>query len=220
SRCVRLRSVARTIVETGTSPSLSARITKEPPPRLRSSRSDDSAAAASLDVAKVFTVTGVGVPPWSCGVAEMWADRVETGLVDLFAGHCSDLGGFSGARGEARLPMPERPVTVGDRQQADMRNVVEHCDRRIEQAVAEGLFEVGECEQLFAQFGAVRELEPAHAADAIRGLGALDRAGCDRGMPAVMAVEIAQHAPDCAGRRIEDSALDDVRHGVSLRTRA
>src|SRR6202011_1382323 len=183
-------------------------------------RSDDSAAAASPDVGNVFTVTGMGVPPGSCGLHKMSPDRVKPGLVDLLADHFSDLGGFSGPRGETRLPMPERPVTVGDRQQADMRDVVEHRDRRIEQAIAERLFEVGERKQLFAQFGAVLELEPAYATDTVGGLGALDGAGRDRGMPAVMAVEVAQHVPDHAGRRVEDRALDDVRHGVSLRTRA
>jgi len=50
--------------------------------------------------------------------------------------------------------MPKRPVTVGDRQQADMRDVVEHRNWRIEQAIAEGLFEIGERQQLLAQFRA------------------------------------------------------------------
>ena len=101
-----------------------------------------------------------------------------------------------------------------------MGDIIEHRNRRIEQAIAESLFKIGERQQLLAQFGAVLELEPPHAADAIGGLRAFDRAGRDRGMPAVVAVEIAQHIPDRAGRRVEDRAFEDVRHGVSLRTRA
>src|SRR6266481_5076835 len=151
-------------------------------------------------------------PPLSYDLLQMPANRLEAGLVDLFADHRSELRRFSGPRGEARLPMPKRAVTVGDRQQPDMRDVVEHRNRRIEQAIAEGLFEVGERQQLLAQFRAVLQFEAAHAADAVRGLRALDRAGRNRGMPAVMAVKIAQHIPDHAGRRVDDRALDNVRH--------
>ena len=151
---------------------------------------------------------------------QMAPDRVEPGLINLFANHLGDSRRFSGPRGEARLPMPEGPVTIGDRQQANMRDIVEHRNRRIEQAIAEALFEIGQRQQLLAQLGAVLQYEPPHAADAVSGLGALDSAGRDRGMPAVMAIEIAQHVPDRAGRRIEDRALDDVRHGISPRTPA
>src|SRR3954453_21622357 len=100
-----------------------------------------------------------------------------------------------------------------------MGDVVEHRHRRVEQAIAEGLFEIRQRQQLLAQFGAVLELEPPDTTDAVRGLGALDGAGGDRGMPAVMAVEIAQHVPDRSRGRIEDRALDDVRHGQPPNTR-
>ena len=151
---------------------------------------------------------------------EMPADRLEAGLIDLLADHFGDLCRVGGPRREARLPMPERPVAVRHRQQPHMGDVIEHRNRRIEQAIAEGLFEIGQRQQLLAQLRAVFQLEAPHAADAVGGLRALDRAGGDRRMPAVMAVEIAQHIPDRAGRRVEDRAFDDMRHGVSLRTRA
>ena len=48
-----------------------------------------------------------------------------------------------------------------------MRDVIEHRDRRIEQAIAEGLLEIRQRQQLLAQFRAVGELEAAHAADAV-----------------------------------------------------
>src|SRR5260221_2022879 len=110
--------------------------------------------------------------------------------------------------------MPESAGAVGDRQQPDMGDIVEHRYRRIEQAITKTLFEIGKRQQLLAQFRPVLQLEPAHAADTVGGLGALDRAGGDRRMPAVVAVEIAQHIPDRAGRRVEDRAFDDVRHGL------
>src|SRR6202048_4676354 len=128
-------------------------------------------------------------PLLSCGLPEMPADRLETGLINLFADHFGELRGLRRPGREPRLPMPKRPVTVGDRQQADMPNVVDHRNWRIEQAIAEGLFEIGERQQLLAQFRAVLQFEPPYAADAVCGLRALDHAGRNRGMPAVMAVK-------------------------------
>src|SRR5262249_11559173 len=93
-----------------------------------------------------------------------------------------------------------------------MRNVVEHRDRRVEQAVAEGLFEIGQRQQSLAQLRAVLQFETAHATDLVGGLRALDGGGRDRGMPAVVSVEVAQHGPDRIGRSIEDRAFDDMRH--------
>ena len=127
---------------------------------------------------------------------KMPADGLESGLIDLLADHCRELAALGRPRRETRFPMPERAVAVGDGQQANMRDIVEHRDRRIEQAIAEGLFEIGQRQQLLAQFGAVLELEASDAADLVGGLRALDRAGRDRRMPAVVAVEVAQHVPD------------------------
>src|SRR5262249_34904793 len=90
--------------------------------------------------------------------------------------------------------------------------------RRIEQAIAEALLEIGERKQLLAQLGAVLQLETPDAADLVGRLRALDCRGRDRRMPAVVTVEIAQHVPDHSGRRIKDRAFDDMRH-TSLQTR-
>src|SRR6202044_3226607 len=117
SICVRARAVARTTVETDRSPSLSARITSVPPPRYRASRSDERAAAASPEVANVFTVTGMISSPLSSGPLQMLADRLEARLIDLLTDHFGDLGRFGGARREARLPMPECAVAIRHRQQ-------------------------------------------------------------------------------------------------------
>src|SRR6185437_13546326 len=113
---------------------------------------------------------------------------------------------------EARFPLPECAVAISHRQQPDMSGVVEERDRRIDQAIAEALIEVGERQQLLAQLRAVGELETADAADAIRALSALDDAGRDRGVPAVVAIEIAQHRPDPIAGSIDDRAFDHVRH--------
>jgi len=125
---------------------------------------------------------------------------------------------LNGQRGETRLPMPERPVTVGDRQQTDMRDVVEHRDRRIEQAIAEGLFEVGERKQLFAQsepsLSLNRRTQPTRS-----------RPGRARSLLVATAgasghgVEVAQHV-QTRSRCVEDCALTMCGSGVSLRTRA
>src|SRR5207237_4952163 len=48
-------------------------------------------------------------------------------------------------------------------------------------------------------------------ADLVGRLRALDRRRGDGRMPAIMAVEVAQHLPHDLGRRIDDRALDDVR---------
>ena len=198
------------------SPSLIARITSVPPARKRAPRSDCSAEAASPRLAKVFTVIGMLFPH----AAQMPADRVEARLIDLLADHLGHLRFLARPRGEARLPAPEGAVAVGHRHQPHMRHVVEQRDRRIEQAIAEGLLEVGQREQLLAQLRAVLEAEAPHAADLVGRRAALDRARRDRRMPAVVAVEVAQHRPHPVDGCVDDGALHDVRHRVSLRTPA
>src|SRR5882757_479519 len=150
--------------------------------------------------------------PVSCGLAHLPADGVETRLVDLFADHRDQPGFLAGAGREAAFPMPEGAVAIGDRQQPDMGDVIEQRNRRVQQAIAETLFEVGQRQQLLAQLAAVGELEAADAADLVGRITTLDGAGGDGGVPAVVAVEIAQYAPDPVGRRIDDRAFDDPRH--------
>src|SRR6185312_10849376 len=68
-------------------------------------------------------------------------------------------------------------------------------------------------QQLLAQFRAVLQLETAYTADLVGRLRAFDRRSRDRRVPAVMAIEVAQHVPDRVGRCVQDRALDDMRHG-------
>src|SRR5665213_38976 len=118
----------------------------------------------------------------------MLADRSEAGLVDLLANHLDQPLFFAGASRKTAFPMPEGTVAVGDRQQADMGDIVEQRDWRIQEAIAETLFEIGERQQLLAQFAAVSQLEPTHAADLVGRLAALDGAGGNGRVPAVVAV--------------------------------
>src|SRR5262245_59526105 len=185
------------------SPSLMARISSVPPEKKRAARSEASAAAASPIDPKVLTSTVIVL---SCRQRLVAADRLEARLVDLLADHRRPLGLAPRRRGEPALPVPERAVAVGDGQQADVRHVVEERDRRVEQAVAEGGLQVGERKQLLAQLRAVLQLEAAHAADEVRRQMALDGAGLDRGMPAVVTVEIAQDRPHALDRRGDDRA--------------
>src|SRR5262249_17483407 len=149
----------RTMVAIETSPSLSARMTSVPPAMKRADRSDMSAVDASDGVAHVLTVTGIadGFPSWS--LAEVLADGLEPGLIDLLADHLGQALLFASPSSKARFPMPEGAVPVGHRQKSHMRHVVEKRDRGVEQTIAEALLEVGEREQLLAQLRAVGEPE-------------------------------------------------------------
>ena len=104
----------------------------------------------------------------------MFAHGIEARLIDLFAHHRDEPLFLARAGRETAFPMPERAVAVGDGQQADVRDIVEERDRRIQQAIAEALFEIGERQQLLAQFTAVRQLETPDAADLVGGLAAFD----------------------------------------------
>ena len=115
---------------------------------------------------KVFTVTGIMLAP--CGLLEVPADRLETRLVDIFRDHVGDAVLVLRPRREAGFPVPEGAVAVGHRQQADVGHVVEHRDRRIEQAIAEGLLQIRQRQQLLAQLRAVLQLEAPDTADLVR----------------------------------------------------
>jgi hypothetical protein len=94
-----------------------------------------------------------------------------------------------------------------------MGDVVEQRHRRIEQAVTEGLLEVGECEQLLAQLRSILQGEPPDAADPVLRLAPLDGAGLDGRMPALVPVEVPDHVPHRGGRCVDDGAAKDARHG-------
>src|SRR5580658_3307635 len=103
----------------------------------------------------------------------MLADGLEPRLIDILADHFGQALLFARRGCEARFPMPEGPVAVGDWKKSHMRDIVEKGDRRIEQAIAETLLEIGQREQLLAQLRAIGKPEAAHAADAVRALSAL-----------------------------------------------
>src|SRR5581483_1372785 len=123
------------------------------------------------------------MPPLSRGLLQMRPYGLEPGLINLLGDHLADAPRVVRFGREARFPVPEGAVAVGDRQQADMRHIVEHRDRRIEQAIGKGLLEIGEREQLLAQLRAVLQPEAAYAADLVGWLRPLDRRGGDRRMP-------------------------------------
>src|SRR5207244_12063616 len=93
------------------------------------------------------------------------ANGLESRLIDVLGHHLRDGLLIRGPGSETRFPLPEGAIAIGDREQADMRHVVEHRDRRIEQAIAEGLFEIGQREQLLAQVRTVLYLEAPDAGD-------------------------------------------------------
>src|SRR5215472_455513 len=96
-----------------------------------------------------------------------------------------------------------------------MPHVVKQRDGRLEQANREGLLEIGERQQTFAQLRAVAKNQAPHAAELVGALAALDRAPGDGRMPAIEPVEVAQHRPDLVGRRIDDGRAHDPDHRLS-----
>ena len=82
---------ARTIVESATSPSLSARITQRAAAEIARARgrSESAAAASARASAKVFTAHRHRDPTSRLMRAslKMLADRLEAGLIDLLADH-------------------------------------------------------------------------------------------------------------------------------------
>src|SRR5439155_24723341 len=81
---------------------------------------------------------------------------------------------------------------------------------RVDDAVGALVLAVGERDQLLADAVAVSEREAAHAADLVAALLALDPALGDDVVPAVVAVEVAQHRPDALDRRVDHGRADDV----------
>ena len=55
----------------------------------------------------------------------MFADRGETRFVNLLADELAHHAGLASPRVEMALPLPERAVAIGHRNQADMGDIVE-----------------------------------------------------------------------------------------------
>src|SRR4029079_3714505 len=75
------------------------------------------------------------------------AHGFHAGDINLFSHHAGELSLAPRRGGEAAFPVPEAAIAVGHRQQAYVRDVVEEGDRRIQEAIAAGHLEVGQCEQ-------------------------------------------------------------------------
>ena len=69
--------------------------------------------------------------------------------------------------------------------------------------------------QLLADMSAVAQAEIAHAAHLVGRFAVLDVGFGHRGMPAVMAVEVAQHFPDALDRRVDDGGARHALHGLT-----
>ena len=151
-------------------------------------------------------------------VAQVAAQVLEAGLVDVLRHHLAQLALLARRRGEGRLPVPEGAVAVGHRLQRHGGDVALQRHRRLDDAVGALVFAVGERQQLLADPVAVLQGEAAHAADLVAALVALDPALGDDVVPAVVAVEVAQHRPDAIDRRVDHGRADDVlEHGAHLR---
>src|ERR1700733_1833987 len=122
-----------------------------------------------------------------CGTAsasERTLERIEAAL-EYAASNVVDQFGFTLGRAvELGRPFHEGLFTVGDRRQAQRRDVVLDTHRRFKNRIGAEHVEVRKPEQLLANAVAVTQPEIAHAADLVRGLAALDAALRDRRVPA------------------------------------
>src|SRR6202790_3995490 len=114
---------------------------------------------------------------------------------------------------EFRRPFQEGFFTVGDRRQAQRRDVVLDAHRRFENRVGAEHVVVREAEQLFANAVAVAQREIAHATDLVCGFAALDAALGDRRMPVGQAIEVAHPCPDPIVADVDDGRNIDPSHG-------
>jgi len=116
----------------------------------------------------------------------------------MFSDNFSDLRAC--ASGREPRSQPNRSGHVGDPAAGDMRDVVEHRNR-VSADIAEGLFEIGESQQLLAAIQSVLQFEPPHAADVpVWRIAARSIDGRHGWLPAVMPLKSVQHIPDHAGR--------------------
>src|SRR5688500_3847726 len=72
------------------------------------------------------------------------AHSFHAGDINLFPDRAGEFFLAPRRRGEAAFPMPETAIAVGHRQQADMRDVVEEGDGRIQQTIAVAHLQIGE----------------------------------------------------------------------------
>ena len=155
---------------------------------------------------------GAAARPETRRLAEGGLDGIEARLVDLLADQRRQFGFLPRRGAEFGAPFPEGAPAVGHGLQAQDRHIVDQRDRRFQDAIGEAVVAVRQPEQLLAQLAAGGQAKAADAADLVGPPALLDAALRHRGMPALMAVEIAQHSPDRIDRRIDDGAPADLNH--------
>src|SRR3984957_15108733 len=150
-----------------------------------------------------------------CGTAsasERALERIEAALEHAAADVVDQFGFALGRAVELGRPFHEGFFAVGDRRQAQCRDVVLDTHRRLENRIGAKHVKVGEPEQLFANAVAVAQPEIAHAADLVRGLATLDAALGDRRMPIRQTVEVAHPRPYPVVAGIDDGRNIDTSH--------
>ncbi len=121
----------------------------------------------------------------------------------------------SGCAVEFGRPLQKGLVTVGDRRQAQRRDIVLDAHRRFQDRIGAEHVVVGEAEQLFANAVAIAQGEIAHAADLVRRLSALDAALGDRRVPVGHAVEVAHPCPHPIVADVDDGRNIHPSHRAS-----
>ena len=140
------------------------------------------------------------------------ADGGETRLVHLGRDQLGELTLLAGRGVEAGAPVPEGPVAVGHRLQIDFGHIVVERDIGIDDGVAETAIPVRQRKQSLANIAAVPEIEIAHAADLVGAHRILQHAAPNDGVPAVVAVEVAQDLPYLGDRSVDHRAAGDPDH--------
>src|SRR5260370_24886121 len=160
-----------------------------------------------------------------CGTAsasEHAIERIEAALKHAGSDVVDEFGLALGSAVEVGRPFQEGLVAVGDRRQAQRRDVVFDAHGGFEDRISAEHVVVGEAEQLFADAVAIAQGEVAHAADLVCGLSALDAALGDRRMPVGQAVEVAHPCPYPIAAGLDHAPTINTSHDApsALLTRA
>src|ERR1700687_3356061 len=134
------------------------------------SRSTSQTAPVGASRIVLLTMCGTASAP------EHALERIEAALKHAASDRADQFGLALGRTVEFRRPFQEGLVAVGDRRQAQRRDVVLDAHRRFQNRIGAEHVEIGKAEQLFANTVAVAQGEIAHTADLVRGLAALDTA--------------------------------------------
>src|ERR1700722_19725131 len=170
------------------------------------SRSTFQTAPVGASRIVLLTICGTG------SASERALERIEAALEHTATDVVDQFGLALGRAVELGRPFHERLFTVGDRRQAQRRDIVLDPHRRLQNRIGAEHVEVRKPEQLLANAIAVAQSEIAHAADLVRGLAALDAALRDRRMPVRQTVEVAHPRPHPIVAGIDDGRNIDTSH--------